>query len=194
MATGEDALKVVLLEIEQLHDTIGRALGSANALFGLVLPAAFGVLGFTAGKDDLHFSPGVLSFALAGVVAMTLVYNAGLWVEISRYLRFKYAVLYPEMHRLAGLVPRENVGAFLARAHLEGPPWATLAFHTIAHVVTVAIIFGAMRIGEMNRWFVGMTLVLLSIAVATTLWASVEIKKNMAFIRDAAPARTPPAP
>ena len=68
----DQKIKVLIHESDQIHDTIGRTLGTAKALYGLVLPGTFAVLAFTS-KSDLHFPRGLKAFGFAGVIAATLI-------------------------------------------------------------------------------------------------------------------------
>lgn len=186
MAEGDDQnakrIQLLIHESEQIHETIGRALNTANALYGLVLPGAFGVVVFTASSTDVHLPISLIAVAFAGIVAATLIYNAGLWVEISRYLKYKYLVLYPELHR-AGHIEREaNFGVFLAREHRARGAGATLAFHAVAHGITL-ILTAAGIWSDRSRWYViPLTVVagiVLAAAAFVTATAAREVAENM---------------
>lgn len=178
-------LQVLMHESAQVQETIGRGLTTANALYGLVMPIAFTVLAFKAGDNELWFSPGLLCAVFVGVVCTTLIYNAGLWVEISRYLRFKYTILYPQIHQLGGIPPRENMGQFLAKQHRTHGAGATLAFHTAALLITLGVGALGLHIDWHSQWrnyVLVFEVVLLSLALWTSDRSMREVKANIIAI------------
>lgn len=118
----EAALKVLLHESDHVQGAISRLVSTLNALFGVVLPAAFGVVLFSAGRGDQHFSPDVLGFALIGIVSLALIYSSSLWVEALKYIRYKYTQLHPRMYRLIGRSEEPNFVQYLAST-TEGYAW-----------------------------------------------------------------------
>lgn len=181
----ERTLRVLMHESDQLQETIGRGLNTANALYGLVLPIAFTVLAFTSDAKELHFPPGLLCAVFFGVVCATLIYNAGLWVEISRYLRFKYTVLYPQIHELGGVPRRDNMGVFLAKEHRHRGAAATLAFHAVALIVTGGVAIAGIALDwnkPWNRYVIVAEAVVLLLAGWVSVSSMREVKANIVAI------------
>ena len=118
MPNQDPELTVLLHESEQVTALIERSQTVANALFGAVLPAAGAFLLFAARGEEIQIPPQFLGVFFAAIVTLALIFNAGLWFEITRYLRYKYLILYPRIYAVAGLEDKENLGHFLAVEHL----------------------------------------------------------------------------
>ena len=177
----EIRLEVLMHESQQVHDTLGRTLAVANALFGAVLPVAVGFLLYTAGKEDTALPLDVLAVGLAAVVSLTAIFNAGLWVEISRYVHYKYVKLYPELYKLAGL-DGENFGQYLARQQQRYPSLATAIFHFIMFSFSVVIVAGGLREGagsEREPVLLGLCGLFVVSIVLTYVWAIPEVVRNV---------------
>lgn len=189
----EIRLEVLLHMSEQVHDTTAKTIAAANALFGAILPVAVGFLLFTAGEKDRGFlSLDVLAASLGAAVCLATIFNAGLWVEISRCYRYKYTSLYPELYRLAGL-SGESFGQFVAR---QGRfPMAAVLFHLTVLVFAGVIVFGGISKSASGEprvillalcgWFA------LAIA-ASYVWAIPQIVRNINVIIES-PTASPPA-
>lgn len=178
---SEIRLEVLLHESAQVHDTVARTLTVANTLFGAVLPVAVGFLLYKAGEKDKAIPLDVLAVALAAVVSLTAIFNAGLWVEISRYLHYKYVKLYPEIYKLAGL-RGENFGQYLAREQQRYPSLATALFHFTMFALSAAIVVGGFSLGAHSerRPILLILCGLLTVAVALTyIWALPEVFRNV---------------
>lgn len=177
----EIRLEVLMHESQQVHDTLSRTLAVANALFGAVLPVAVGFLLYTAGKEDTALPLDVLAVGLAAVVSLTAIFNAGLWVEISRYVHYKYAKLYPELYKLAGL-DGENFGQYLARQQQRYPSLATAIFHFIMFSFSVVIVAGGLRKGAgsgREPVLFGLCGLFVVAIVLTYVWAIPEVVRNV---------------
>lgn len=177
----EIRLEVLLHESQQVHDTLSRTLSVANALFGAVLPVAVGFLLYTAGKEDTALPLDVLAAGLAAVVSLTAIFNAGLWVEISRYIHYKYVKLYPELYKLAGL-DGENFGQYLARQQQRYPSLATAIFHVVIFSFSIVLVVGGLRKGtgpEQQLVLIVLCVLFVVSIVLTYVWAIPEIVRNL---------------
>lgn len=181
-------LEVLLHESQQVHDTLARTLTAANALFGAVLPVAVGFLLYTAGTNDTAVPLNVLAVALAAVVALASIFNAGLWVEISRYTHYKYTKIYPDLYRLAG-IGGENFGQFLARQHQRRPSLATALFHATMFSFSGVIVWGGLMYdGDHSRQdpvLLALCLLFVAAVAITYVWAIPEIARNIREVAQA---------
>ncbi|MCH9648647.1 MAG: hypothetical protein K0U98_10435 [Deltaproteobacteria bacterium] len=111
---AETALKVLLQENEHVQSAISRNTTAIHTLFGIVLPAVFGVAAFSASKGSTYLPADIAGFVLAGAVSAAWIYNCGLWVEVLKYLRYKYLVLQPRLYALGNLEGQKNFLQYLA--------------------------------------------------------------------------------
>jgi hypothetical protein len=177
----EIRLEVLLHESEQVHDTLARTLTIANTLFGAVLPVGVGFLLYTAGEKDKSIPLDVLAVALALVVSLAAVFNAGLWVEISRYIHYKYVKIYPELYKLASL-RGENFGQYLAREQRRYPSLATVLFHLTMFAFSAAAVWGGLLYGANSGrrpFLLGLCGFLSLVVAATYVWALPEVIRNV---------------
>jgi hypothetical protein len=121
----------------------------------------------------------VLTASLGAAVCLATIFNAGLWVEISRCYRYKYTSLYPELYRLAGL-SGESFGQFVAR---QGRlPVAAILFHLTVLIFATVLVYGGitqyasderrMLLLALGGWF--------GLAIAASyVWAIPQIARNI---------------
>jgi len=135
-ARGSDDLsvRVLLHESESVQDAISRAIGGVNAIFGIVVPAAFGVLLFTSDKEFSFLSPELRSVALSGIVSLAVLSASALWVEALQYLRYKYLVLLPRLYDLGG-ISGENFLQYQARTRPREALVPTILFQVLVFVL-----------------------------------------------------------
>ena len=189
--SDEFKLKVLLHESEQLDGTIARTVTTANTLFGVVLPIVLGFLVYTANATDVRIPVDMLAFSLAAIVSLVSIYNAGLWVVITGFLRYKYLILYPRLYELGAMIGYENSGQFLAREHKVRGLWPMGAFHLLAAVFTALL-----SIGGIVRYATGATRVLLLLvaggfmatAAAVSLWSARVIESTFSEIATSYPS------
>ena len=177
----EIRLEILLHESQQVHDTLARTLTVANALFGAVLPVAGGFLLYKAGEKDKAMPLDVLAVALAAVVSLTAIFNAGLWVEMSRYIHYKYVKIYPELYKLAGL-SGENFGQYLAREQQRYPSLATALFHFTMFSFSAVLVLGGLHCGiaaERRPILLGLCALFIVAIALTYVWAVPEIVRNV---------------
>jgi hypothetical protein len=179
---GDQAkLEVLLRESSEIHESIGRTVATTHTLFGAVLPLAGGVLLFTVSSGSQSLPLDFIASAFGTVICLAIIYNAGLWVEVSRYFRYKYLVIQPRMYQLVGENHRQSFGEFLAQDHIEKPLWHTPLFHALVALFSLAVTIG----GIVREW-TGRTPLLLTVvavlvgaAVVASVGAFRRIKVNM---------------
>lgn len=178
---AELALKVLLQECEHVQDAIARLVSTLNGSFGIVLPAVFGVVLFSASQGDLHLPMDVVGFALIGMVSVTFLYSSSLSVEALKYMRYKYSQLHPRLYRIAERSAEHNFVQFLATT-TEKYAWGpTLIFQVVVFAFAGALSFFliylapqssthlALQSSTRNALQIGSGLLALS-ALASAIW------------------------
>lgn len=171
--------EVLMHASDQLQHTINSHLAAANALFGGVLPIAVGF--FLFAEPDSRLSPASLAAGLVVVVSLVCIFNAGLWVEISRAVAYKYGVLYPELFEIAS-IRGENYGQYLVRSIRRRPTYETFLFHGLVGSVTLGIGSWSCLTGSSDGGGLRITAVGLALLAACTAYfvAAPQIKRDMA--------------
>ena len=194
MPNQDPELTVLLHESEQVTALIERSQTVANALFGAVLPAAGAFLLFAARGEEIQIPPQFLGVFFAAIVTLALIFNAGLWFEITRYLRYKYLILYPRIYAVAGLEDKENLGHFLAVEHLKQRDFLGTLFQTVLPLMTVTVsAFGIVTHTEGCLWqraiLLGLLFLFLAIAVAANLYLGKQVQSTFREVAADSPLR-----
>jgi hypothetical protein len=106
---SEEALKVILNEAESVQKGIDRSYGAIYTSFGIIMPGLLGVLAFAA--KDLKFDDKQMPIvALAFVIALSLggLWAQSTWMELLRYVRYKYVELMPRLFAAGGMAEEPN--------------------------------------------------------------------------------------
>lgn len=96
---SDPALKVMLHEADAIQGGINRSYGAIYTSFGVAMPALIGIFAFAA--KDFRFTGRELPYvAVAFVMVFALggLWAQSLWMELLRYVHYKYAVLMPRLY------------------------------------------------------------------------------------------------
>lgn len=148
MTDDSMALQVALQESEHVQGEISKAIGGMYTAFGVVIPAVFGVILFSASQNAVHLPIEFLSLALAGIFSLAILYSSSLWMEAIQGFRYKYLVLLPRVYRLAGKDSEENFLQYQARTRslltwLPAVLFQVLAFVLVFFVSVAGVVRGS---------------------------------------------------
>ena len=101
-------LQVLLQEADHVQEAISRSIGQAYTIFGIIIPGVFGAALLLTDKANKVVPIEYLSVALVGLVSLSLLFSATLWMEAYDYVRYKYSVLLPRMYELSDIHGEEN--------------------------------------------------------------------------------------
>jgi hypothetical protein len=192
MAEETPKLRVLLHESEQVSSLIERAQGTVNTLFGLVLPAAGAFLLFAPEVTETSVPLPLLAVFFVAIVTLALVFNAGLWLEVTRYTRYKYLVLFPKLYEVAGLAGKESLGHFLAAEHLKQRDYLGLLFQAIALGASVGlsawIVVSTTQDQATRLALLGSIALLAGCAAGASLYLGSQVRKTFEAIAAQRPA------
>jgi len=105
----DSALKAILHEAEAIQAGVNRNYNAIYTTFGVVLPALVGIFALSA--KDLKFDSALMpKVALIFVMVFSLsgLWAQSLWMELLRYVRYRYIVLLPRLYRATGQLADQN--------------------------------------------------------------------------------------
>ena len=174
MSDESAALKMALQESDHIQGEISRAIGGMYTAFGVVIPAIFGIILFSAGREGGYLPIEFMSLALAGVFSLTILYSASLWMEAIQAFRYKYLVLLPRAYRLLNQSDEENYLQYQARTRSDVTWLPSLLFQGLAFVLVsivsiVGVLEGAEASGRNPNVLIGVVAISLLIAFGGAL-------------------------
>lgn len=94
MADSSSVIQVFLKESEYVQLAINRSLTTFLALFGVVIPSAFGVVLYVSSGDKTSVIPtSFLGVTLTALVSLAQLYAKGLWMEAFEDMRYRVHAL-----------------------------------------------------------------------------------------------------
>lgn len=94
-------LEAILYEATEIQAGIERSYGAIHTSFGLVLPALIGVFAFLV-ETESSIEPEVLATLFILVFTLGSLWSQSSWMELLRYVRYKYVVLVPRLYAASG--------------------------------------------------------------------------------------------
>lgn len=166
-------LQAILHESSAIQEGIDRTYSAIYTSFGVVLPAVIGVFVFLARETKPVDEP-ILATLFIIVFVLGSLWSQSMWMELLRYVRYKYVVLMPRLYRASSQTGEPNFLEWSGKRSLWS--WLPiLLFNLGALVVLVGAHVAFVLPGD--RWLEAVSLGFILMAVVASVTVLVEARR-----------------
>lgn len=177
--SDELKLTALLQEAADIQEGVQRTYSAIYTSFGVILPAVIGVFVFVAKEDKAPLDHAMLATAFVVVFALGSLWSQSAWMELLRYVRYKYVVLLPRLYAASSQGEQPNFLQWSGRRTLLS--WLPiLLFNLGALTVLLCAHFGFVTSGRLALQAVSLSFIIaVSIGSVAVIIEARQVEKEI---------------